>query len=89
MITRILLISGVSLAVLASSVGVVYVKHVNRSLFIELQRLERERDAMEVEWGKLSLEQSTWGTHDRIEQLAKERFDLIMPPMDSVILVMP
>nr|VFJ65110.1 MAG: cell division protein FtsL [Candidatus Kentron sp. FW] len=89
MITRILLIAGLSLAVLGSSVGVVYVKHVNRALFVELQRLERERDAMEVEWGKLSLEQSTWATHDRIERIAREQLHLIIPPMDSVILVMP
>jgi len=89
MILRTLLIGGMCLAVLASSVGVVYVKHVDRSLFIELQRLERERDAMEVEWGKLSLEQSTWATHDRIERVAKEQLHLIIPPMDSVILVMP
>lgn len=86
---RILLISGLTLAILVSSVGVVYIKHVNRALFVELQRLERERDAMEVEWGKLSLEQSTWATHERIEQIAKEQLHLIMPPMDSVILIMP
>nr|VFK51675.1 MAG: cell division protein FtsL [Candidatus Kentron sp. TUN]VFK52308.1 MAG: cell division protein FtsL [Candidatus Kentron sp. TUN]VFK52734.1 MAG: cell division protein FtsL [Candidatus Kentron sp. TUN] len=89
MITRFLLIGGLGLAVLVSSVGVVYVKHINRTLFIELQRLERERDAMEVEWGKLSLEQSTWGTHDRVERIAKEQLHLIIPPVDSVILVMP
>nr|VFJ88378.1 MAG: cell division protein FtsL [Candidatus Kentron sp. LFY]VFJ93434.1 MAG: cell division protein FtsL [Candidatus Kentron sp. LFY]VFK18478.1 MAG: cell division protein FtsL [Candidatus Kentron sp. LFY] len=89
MITRTLLIGVLSFAILASSVGVVYVKHVGRALFIELQRLERKRDAMEVEWGKLSLEQSTWATHDRIERIAKEQLHLIIPPMDSVILVMP
>nr|VFK59126.1 MAG: cell division protein FtsL [Candidatus Kentron sp. UNK]VFK69027.1 MAG: cell division protein FtsL [Candidatus Kentron sp. UNK] len=86
---RIFLIGGLILAILVSSVSVVYVKHENRALFVELQRLERVRDAMEVEWGKLSLEQSTWATHERIERIAKEQLDLIMPPMDSVVLVMP
>nr|VFK09229.1 MAG: cell division protein FtsL [Candidatus Kentron sp. LPFa] len=86
---RIFLIGGLILAILISSVSVVYVKHENRALFVELQRLERVRDAMEVEWGKLSLEQSTWATHERIERIAKEQLDLIMPPMDSVVLVMP
>jgi len=77
------------LIVLASSVGVVYVRHLNRALFIDLQVLEQERDAMDVEWGKLALEQSTWATHDRIEQIAKEQLYLTVPAVDSVILVMP
>nr|VFK16605.1 MAG: cell division protein FtsL [Candidatus Kentron sp. LPFa]VFK31917.1 MAG: cell division protein FtsL [Candidatus Kentron sp. LPFa] len=89
MSARIFLIGGLILAILVSSVSVVYVKHENRALFVELQRLERVRDAMEVEWGKLSLEQSTWAIHERIERIAKEQLDLIMPPMDSVVLVMP
>ena len=33
---------------------------------------KRERDALEVEWDKLLLEQSAWATHPRIEQLARD-----------------
>ncbi|VFN03569.1 MAG: cell division protein FtsL, partial [Candidatus Kentron sp. G] len=88
MIDRVL-VSVLGLAILASSVGVVYVKHINRSLFVELQKLEQERDAMDVEWGKLALEQSTWATHDRIEQIAKEQLHLTTPNLDAVVLVMP
>nr|VFK43721.1 MAG: cell division protein FtsL [Candidatus Kentron sp. TC]VFK44354.1 MAG: cell division protein FtsL [Candidatus Kentron sp. TC]VFK58371.1 MAG: cell division protein FtsL [Candidatus Kentron sp. TC] len=89
MITRVFLIGGLMLAILISSVSVVYVKHEDRALFVELQRLKRKRDSLEVEWGKLSLEQSTWATHDRIERIAKEQLHLVIPPMDSVVLVMP
>jgi cell division protein FtsL len=83
------LISMLTLSILASGVGVVYVKHLNRSLFIELQQLEEEREAMDVEWGRLALEQSTWATHDRIEQIAKEQLHLTTPNLEAVILVMP
>nr|VFJ42801.1 MAG: cell division protein FtsL [Candidatus Kentron sp. DK]VFJ47058.1 MAG: cell division protein FtsL [Candidatus Kentron sp. DK] len=88
MIDRIL-IGVLSLAVLASSVGVVYVKNTNRVLFMELQQLKHERDAMDVEWGKLALERSTWATHDRIEQIAREELHLTTPSLDAVVLVMP
>ncbi|MBT8421133.1 MAG: cell division protein FtsL [Gammaproteobacteria bacterium] len=88
MIDRIL-IGVLSLVILASSVGVVYIKHLNRTLFFELQQMEQERDTMDVEWGKLALEQSTWATHDRIEQIAKEQLHLTAPKLDAVVLVMP
>ena len=37
------------LAVIASSIGVVYAKHQGRKLFVELQFLGRERDDMDIE----------------------------------------
>ena len=77
------------LAVLGSAVGVVYVKHLNRKLFVEYQSLGRERDALQVEWGQLQLEQSTWATHERIERIARGRLNLHAPPTESVILVAP
>jgi len=45
-----------------SAVATVYVQHYRRMQFVELRTLERERDAMQVEWGQLKLEQSTWAT---------------------------
>nr|VFJ91458.1 MAG: cell division protein FtsL [Candidatus Kentron sp. H]VFJ91925.1 MAG: cell division protein FtsL [Candidatus Kentron sp. H]VFJ99772.1 MAG: cell division protein FtsL [Candidatus Kentron sp. H] len=88
MVIRILA-SVLMVAILASAVGVIYIKHLNRTLFIELQQLEQERDAMDVEWGKLALEQSTWATHDRIERVAREQLHLTVPNLDAVVLVMP
>ena len=54
------------LAVLASAVGVIEVKHESRKRFVELRTLEKARDAMSVEWGQLQLEQGTWATHSRV-----------------------
>ena len=58
-------------AVMASAVGAVYAKHENRKLFMELQALTEERDRLEVDWSRLQIEQSTWSTHARVEQLAR------------------
>ncbi len=72
---------------LSSAVALVYMQHRHRALYVELQSLERDRDALEVEWGKLQLEQSTWATHERIESLARKRLGLRVPKISEVVLV--
>ena len=52
------LVVSLALAVLMSALGVVYTKHESRKLFVELDRLKTERDQINVEWGRLQLEQS-------------------------------
>ena len=79
----------VGIVLLVSSVVSVYVQHLRRSLFVELQELQRERDALQVEWGQLELEQSTWATHDRVERTALNRLELRRPTGDAVVLVTP
>ncbi|NIM29005.1 MAG: cell division protein FtsL [Gammaproteobacteria bacterium] len=79
----------IAIALLASAVATVYVQHHRRMQFVELRKLERERDRLQVEWGQLKLEQSTWATHERIERLALEKLDLHMPPAADVVLVNP
>jgi cell division protein FtsL len=66
-------------AVLASAVGVVYVKHQSRRLFSDSQELIREADRLNVEWNMLQLEQAAWSAHGRIEQVARERLKMRMP----------
>ncbi len=81
-----LLISG---ALFATSLGVVYATHHSRKLFVQLQKLEAVRDAMEVDWGRLQLEQSTWATDGRIERHARERLNMQLPPKGAVVIVKP
>ena len=73
--------------VVMSGVATVYVKHLSRSLFVDLQTLEHQQDKMQIEWGKLELEESTWASHDRITTVAAEQLGLFMPPGDSVEVV--
>ncbi len=70
-----------------SAISVVYVKHYNRKLFVELQQLEKQRDNMEVEWGQLQLEQNTWATHSRIERIAREKLQMITPDSSDIIYI--
>ena len=75
------------LVVMASAIGSVYAKHEARKLFTELQRLNVERDRMEVEWGQLQIEQSTWSTYARVEQLARENMKMRPPTADEMMLL--
>ena len=86
---RLLLVVGLALAVFASAVGNVYVKHLKRTLVLELHELQSDRDRMQIEWGQLQLEQSTWATHDRIREIADERLGLVIPSSDGIVLVVP
>ena len=56
--------------VLASAAGAIYCKHRARELFVELEHLNRGRDELEIEWGRLQLEQSSWSTHAFVESVA-------------------
>lgn len=86
---RLMLAVALAVALFVSAVALVYVQHYRRMQFVELRKLQRERDAMQVEWGQLKLEQSTWATHERIERLALDALDLRMPTAAEVVLVSP
>lgn len=74
-------------AVVVSALGTVWVKHQNRKAFAELAALRSERDALEVEWDKLLLEQSAWATHPRIEQLARDQLGMVQADEAQVVVV--
>ncbi len=78
-----------AVAVMGSALGVVYAKYQTRKLFVELQTLQKIRDELNVEWGQLQLEQSTWGTNARVEGIARSKLDMIMPPVGAVVFVKP
>jgi cell division protein FtsL len=77
------------LAIIVSSVGMVYARHQNRMLFVELQALGYEKDRMDVEWGQLQLEQSTMTTHGQVEQAARTRLGMISPGPDTFVILRP
>ena len=76
-----------ALVVLISAMAVIEAKHESRKRFVMLQKLEKERDQMNVEWGQLQLEQGTWATHSRIERIANKRLQMVIPEMNSVVIV--
>ncbi len=76
-----------AVAVVASGLLVIRAEHDSRQLFIELEALNREQDRLQIDWGKLQLEQSTWATHARIESLAHQRLNLAAPTNAQIVVV--
>ncbi|MDG1462913.1 MAG: cell division protein FtsL [Gammaproteobacteria bacterium] len=79
--------SALGLAVMATAIACVYSKHESRKMFVELQSLTSERDAMEVDWGRLQIEQSTWSAHARVERLARTQMKMRSPNPADIRLV--
>jgi cell division protein FtsL len=76
-------------AVLLSAAGAVYSKHRARELFVTLERLNRQRDTLQIEWGQLQLEQSAWSTHAFVERVASAKLHMSSPPPAEIELISP
>ena len=76
-------------AVTSSAMSVVNSKHQSRKAFVQLQALQAVRDEMQVNWGRLQLEQAAWSTHGRVERIATSELGMKMPNSASVELVRP
>lgn len=70
-----------------SSMALVYTKHESRKLFVDLETLTHERDELNIEWGQLQIEQSTWATHARIERVATEDLALERPETSEIYVI--
>ena len=76
-----------TVAVVASGIWIVYVEHRSRQLFIAAEEQSRKLDRLEIDWGRLQIEQSTWATPSRIEALARQRLQLTIPTDEALEVV--
>ena len=83
----VILAFALALVCVVSALALVYTKHESRKLFVELERLTDERDALNIEWGQLQIEQSTWATHARIERVAAEDLKLLRPEATEIFVI--
>ena len=70
-----------------SAMALVYTKHESRKLFVELEGLTHQRDELNIEWGQLQIEQSTWAMHGRIEKIALEELELVRPRTTEIYVI--
>ena len=74
-------------AILISSFAVVCVKDMNRRLFSELQSSQTSYNQLTVKRGQLLLEQSTWGTPARVQQVAQTQLQMRLPSSAKIVMV--
>jgi cell division protein FtsL len=72
------------LVVIVCALGVVTSQHKARKLFVELQKEKDRAQQMEVEWGQLQLEQSTWAMSARVEKIASQKLQMQVPKSGQV-----
>ena len=81
-------LSLILLAVLTlSALGLVTAQHKARKLFIELEREQEHSRQLDVEYGQLQLESSTWSMHTRIERIARQSLRMRLPEAGRVQII--
>ena len=73
--------------VLVSSLSVILSTYKSRQLFSDVQLQHRESMQLEEQWGRLLLEQSTWSSQTRIESLAKNKLNMVVPDPARMIVI--
>lgn len=71
-------------ALTACALALVTSQHQARKLYVELQKEQDLAKQLEIEWGQLQLEASTWSTHARVERLATRTLGMRVPPASRV-----
>ncbi|CAG9934305.1 cell division protein FtsL [Candidatus Nitrotoga arctica] len=72
------------LMVIICALGVVTSQDKARKLFAELQKEKDRAQQMEVEWGQLQLEQSTWAMPARVEKIAVDKLQMQLPKSQQI-----
>jgi cell division protein FtsL len=70
-----------------SALSVVGMTHLNRQLTIEQDKLYQQRDALDMEWRNLLVEQRALSEHSRVEDIAQKQLQMVRPvgPQDIVV----
>jgi cell division protein FtsL len=74
-------------AVVVSALGVIYSKYSSRKLFVEQETLRKQRDNLQIERGRLQLEQSTWASPARIELEARRKLNMRMLGAKDIVII--
>jgi cell division protein FtsL len=82
-----LLVFALLLAVIGSALGVVWTRHESRVLFVSLTAMQNQRDDLNIEYGRLELEQATYAEPRRIDDEARQKLGMVDPlPQDIRLL---
>ena len=72
-----------------TAIGVVSARHEHRQLFVQLAKFEHARDELNIDFGRLQLEQATWAEANRIDQIARTRLGMKFPETADIVVIRP
>lgn len=67
------------------AIGVITSQHKARKIFQALEAEQERAKSLDVEYGQLQIELSTWATQPRIEKVARERLKMRLPDQSKVL----
>ncbi|MCR3755477.1 MAG: cell division protein FtsL [Sodalis sp. Psp] len=75
------------IAVLGSAIQVVITTHQTRLLIAEREQMVLEKDALDIEWRNLILEENMLGDHSRVECIATEQLQMqhVDPSQENIV----
>ena len=73
------------LAAVVCALMVVTSQHKARKVFQALESEQERARQLEIEFGQLQLELSTWATSPRIEKIAREKLHMHVPEAKKVL----
>ncbi len=62
-------------------------RHEHRLAFIALNKLDKTRDELNIEFGRLQLEQATWAESNRVDQVARTRLGMVFPRTEDIVVL--
>ena len=80
-------VATVWLSLVIAAISVAYVSHLCREQYAELVGLEASANQMQIDYGRYLLEQSAWGSLQRIETSAIEKFSMHSPKSAEIVIV--
>ena len=72
---------------LASVIAVIWVRHENREVFVELQALYHHRDDLNIKWRNLLTERTSLTRYDQLENWAQTNVKMQAPEERLVLLL--
>jgi cell division protein FtsL len=84
---RYVLLAVLVVANIATALLVVRDRHEHRLAFVALTKLEKSRDELNIEFGRLQLEQATWAESNRVDQVARARLGMVFPRTEDIVVL--
>jgi len=66
-------------AVLCSALAIIYTTNLHRMLCSQLESAQQQAHRLELQWGQLLLEQASLATPARVQQLAEDKLQMVLP----------
>ncbi len=74
-------------SVIGTAIAVILSTHQNRQLVIAQELLVQDKDALDIEWRHLIIEQSSLTEHNKIERAVHEKLNMRRPTREDEVLL--